>query len=66
MDKFGWRAVWGLCLLQLSLAQIGECPPGSGREWPERSGPTRPPRSLSWPWGTEPRGACGLDLVKES
>ncbi|KAM7087001.1 CD44 antigen isoform 24-T26 [Molossus nigricans] len=22
MDKFGWRAVWGLCLVQLSLAQI--------------------------------------------
>ncbi|XP_036077743.1 CD44 antigen isoform X7 [Rousettus aegyptiacus] len=22
MDKLGWRAVWGLCLVQLSLAQI--------------------------------------------
>ncbi|XP_016061699.1 PREDICTED: CD44 antigen isoform X1 [Miniopterus natalensis] len=22
MDKFGWRAAWGLCLLQLCLAQI--------------------------------------------
>ncbi|XP_037855446.1 CD44 antigen isoform X1 [Chlorocebus sabaeus] len=22
MDKFGWHAAWGLCLLQLSLAQI--------------------------------------------
>ncbi|XP_014393662.1 PREDICTED: CD44 antigen isoform X7 [Myotis brandtii] len=24
MNKFGWCAVWGLCLLQLSLAQIGK------------------------------------------
>lgn len=44
MDKFWWCAAWGICfcLMQLSLAQIGECPPQSGeREW--ESGVPRTP-----------------------
>lgn len=44
MDTFWWRAAWGLCLVQLSLAQIGECPPG-------REGVARTqPGGLRWPW----------------
>lgn len=33
MDKLWWRAAWGLCLVPLSLAQIGECPPPGQRDW---------------------------------
>ena len=41
MDTFWWRAAWGLCLVQLSLAQIGECPPGR-REGVARVAGTQP------------------------
>ncbi|KAG8510803.1 CD44 antigen, partial [Galemys pyrenaicus] len=44
MGKFWWRAAaWGLCLVQLSLAQqtIGECPPGSGRNGRDKPSPAR-------------------------
>lgn len=66
MDKLGWRAVWGLCLVQLSLAQIGECPPGrrEGVARVARTDPTAAQAELAL--GTGVKGAVsGLDLVKE-
>lgn len=63
MEKFWWRAAWGLCLVQLSLAQIRECPPG------QREGVTGVARTAAQAelaLGTGVKGAVSdLDLVKE-
>lgn len=68
MDMIGWRAAWGLCLLQLSLAQIGECPQGRRREWPEGSGRIRLPVVAELVLGPGTQGtvcSARLNLVKE-
>lgn len=66
MDKFWWRAVWGLCVVQLSLAQIGECPPGQreGVACVAGTDPTSAQAELALGTGVK-RAVSSLDLVKE-
>lgn len=65
MGKFWWRAVWGLCLVQLNLAQIGECPPGQpeGVTGVARTDPTAAQAELALGAGVK-GAASDLDLVK--